>query len=141
MSRSSRSRRRDTFDIANEVAFARPSLVRSPVKSEVLREYEDRRYWDPEGKAAPAHSFNKPRHRLTLVRQAPRRSVLPQGRYSQDFAQNVGLASAVAFREPSRVLICVRRQRRREVLHAFRRVGHGSGGRPRFNYYSKISCR
>lgn len=47
------------------------------------------------------------------------------------------------FSQPDLVSVCVRRQRRREVLHAFNRTGRGGARARRYrrNYYSDISCR
>lgn len=55
------------------------------------------------------------------------------------------LDNRIGFDDPRRVMICVRRQRRKEVMHALRFAG-GRGRRrttfrqPRRNYYSGIDC-
>lgn len=48
-----------------------------------------------------------------------------------------------SFGDPSLVAICLRRQRRREVLHAYRRTGKGSGRnkKRRRTWHSSISCK
>jgi len=46
----------------------------------------------------------------------------------------------MAFRNPEKVAVCVRRHERKEVLHALRRVGRGSGRRRRRNEASNIRC-
>lgn len=46
-----------------------------------------------------------------------------------------------AFNAPDSVLVCVRRKRRKEVLHAFGRTGSRGQRRPRFNSNSSISCK
>lgn len=47
----------------------------------------------------------------------------------------------LVFAEPDRVVVCVRRQRRKEVLFAKKRAGKSGLRKPRFNWMSKISCR
>lgn len=152
---NSRARhRRDTTDISNR---------RLPVKSPLylvrpiaygLRAFEDRRTWHPDGPRRPARSFNKWNHRLTA--KSLSRSMV--GPYGATNAIRVGTIargftrrarpktatfnrSSVAFQTPSKVLICVRRKQRKEVLFAKRKTGRGGQRRPRFNYYSSISCR
>lgn len=134
-------RRRDTTAIANSVAFSNyaPSRITFP-KNLYLQQFEDRRRWHPEGTYAPAQSFSRSRHRLRDVQSSYNR------RASQVMARSIPRLHSpvyrVGFEQPHRVLICVRRQQRREVLHAFRKTGRGSGRRPpRYNYYSSISCR
>lgn len=122
---------RDVNNIANR------RLPRSTIKiyrrREPLTVYEDRRKWHPEGTRAPARSFSSTRHRL--------RAVLPkrvQGTFSLSSLYSPPIA--VGFREPNRVLICVRRQIRREVLHA-KRIAGGSGfKKPKYNEYSRVRC-
>lgn len=50
------------------------------------------------------------------------------------------LTSRIGFKVPDRVLICVRRRRRREVIHALGVAG-GRVRRPRLNRFSSISCK
>lgn len=50
--------------------------------------------------------------------------------------------SQVSFADPARIVACVRRKRRAEVLHALNKTGRGSGsGKKRRTYSSDISCR
>lgn len=52
------------------------------------------------------------------------------------------LPHKVSFPDPVRTLVCVRRGTRREVLHALKYVGRGSGGgRKRRNELSEVTCR
>lgn len=47
----------------------------------------------------------------------------------------------IGFEHPKRVLICLRRKARREVLHALKKTGRGhGGGRKRRNAYSNVRC-
>lgn len=46
----------------------------------------------------------------------------------------------LAFTAPRETLVCVRRARRKEVLHALRKTGKGGQRRPRRSPWSKIKC-
>jgi hypothetical protein len=102
-----------------------------------LTQYEDRRLWHPEGDYAPARSFSKTRHRL---------EVFPRISYSSGLSinkvQNLSrtTAHAIGFSAPNKVLICVRRNIRKEVLHALNKTGKGGQNPPRRNSYSNIYC-
>lgn len=151
MARSNRqSRRRDinNYPIASgTLPFGLVSPLSSSIFSSrpamsLLSEFEDRREWHPEGFARPARLFSRPRHRLSLVDQ-PRRSRTPLNRdpFSHLRSFNSQTKARIAFREPDRVLVCVRRNIRKEVLHAFRKTGRVGQRRPRRSFYSSISCR
>lgn len=94
--------------------------------------FEDRRFFHPEAPYAPARSFSKTRHRIvypTPVRRVKRS------------AQNISYPSPhVVFANSPKVLICVRRKIRKEVLHAYRKTGKVGQKRPRRNFYSDIHC-
>lgn len=144
-----KSRRRESSEIANRrlpVSY-KPSYVHGPVTSlgfRPLRVFEDRRTWHPD-RTRPAASFSTPRHRLAVDGQLGARL----GRRQTAIKRASGLAmgsfpsSRVAFQSPSRVLICVRRAQRREVLFA---KGIGGGGapynyRPRWTEFSNVRCK
>lgn len=113
----------------------------TPVPYNRLRLYEDRRYWHPEGLYSPARSFSQSRHRLRHTTQPRPRGARLNKQYNPSRLNFGTLSHRIGFRNPDRVLICVRRQQRREVLHARRKTGRRGQRRPRFNWYSKISCR
>lgn len=100
-----------------------------PAPPQDLREVEDRRLFHPEARQRPAASFDTPRHRLQVVRPT-RPSFDP-----------FSVPSRIGFRQPDRVLICVRRQQRKEVLHALHVAGRSGLRRPRRGPYSNVSCR
>lgn len=137
MARSSRAKRgRDSFHIANRrLPLSYSNLTINPT----LRFYEDRRTFHPEGRFRPARSFNKTRHRLVMSDYRKTRKNIKRN----NFIKSYGPPISVGFREPERVLICVRRKRRREVMFALNKTGKGKGRqkRPRYSEYSKISCR
>lgn len=128
-----------------QFSFAKRSLPTSlsPTRSlsrpfrENLEIFEDRRTFHPEGLSRPARLFSQPRHRLTLVDKKP---FLNPDRFAK-LRQFSGTKALVAFEQPSKVLICVRRQIRKEVLHALNKSGKSGQRSPRRNYFSEISCR
>lgn len=142
------SRGRDTNVISNRRLPSVLSLSRSyqPIGFTSLREFEDRRYYHPSGRFAPARSFSHSRHRLV----SPNRGL--NSRSNPHLLARPSSINAIAFGIPDRVLICVRRKIRKEVIHALGLAGvhrlyalglaGGSGGqkRPRLTEYSRISC-
>lgn len=91
-----------------------------------LTAIEDRRTYTPLGRRTSARSFNRAHHVLK-VKPEPR--------------QKWRVPTRVMFDAPKKVLVCVRRGRRREVLFAKRKTGAGARRRaPRRNWFSEISC-
>lgn len=123
--RSDRSDRdeRDTPAISNQRLLL-PLLDFTTIPpSDLLRSIEDRRTFYPERATRPASSYSRPRHRLE---SAPGYNILPFG---------------VRFEEPRKVLVCVRRKQRREVLFALKRTGRGAGKkRHKRSMYSDVRC-
>lgn len=100
--------------------------------SDRLTKIEDRRTWSPLGPKRSARSFNKAHH--TLVVKKPRLKS----------AANVfgALSHKVRFAAPRKVLVCVRRQARKEVIFAKGKNGRGVRRRnPKRNWFSSVSCR
>lgn len=147
MSKSNPTRRRDTSAIANQrlpVSINRPTVTSSPTRFgfSPLRELEDRRSYHPDGRSRPARTFSSPGSRLTVVDRvfAPRTA----GRIDASRSYSAlwsGTRASVAFANPSRTIICVRRQQRREVLHALHKTRSGRGGRSHWSEYSNIRCK
>jgi len=112
--RSNPNRGRDSLNIANlrlplDVAFPRdlrPSLL----------PYEDRRTYNP-SPVRPAAGFLRPRHRLILAKPV---SKAPDVKRQRPFLLG-GTKAPIIFRGPRGVVLCVRRARRKEVLHALRK--------------------
>lgn len=95
-----------------------------------LAEITDRRLYHPAGPRRPAVRYGGLPHSLRIpARARPNRSfTFPP--------------TQVGFRTPKSVIICVRRKRRTEVLHALGKTGAGvKKRRPRRNWYSSISCK
>lgn len=102
-----------------------------------LTDLEDRRAFYPGDLPtnwAPARTVGGTAARLRVVPGARPRS-LPTTQ-----ARTLWPSAAIGFQNPPSVLICVRRQRRREVLHAIGAAGTRVR-RPTRNEYSSISCR
>lgn len=108
---------RDAFDITSR--RLRPVVFALPRSGRVLREIEDRRRYSP----SPW---------IVATAREPARVVVDRSRYSPFIANR--------FAQPERVLVCARRQIRKEVIHA-RGVAGGKVRRPRRNELSKISCK
>lgn len=104
------------------------SIYQSPSKA--LRLIEDRREFHPMGRFRPARSLSTPLHRLEVPNAPVRHTV----------RKTISAISHIAFKAPEKVLVCVRRQRRKEVLHALQKAGKSGQARPRHSYYSSIKC-
>lgn len=85
-----------------------------------LRAFEDRRQWHPERWGRPVLGFKRAATRL-VVPSSP----------------GPKLTHRIAFLDPRRVIVCLRRKARREVLHA---LGKGGGGNPKRKPTSNIEC-
>lgn len=131
--------RRVTTDNANLLPRFDINSLLSPKAP--LSLYEDRRQWNPEDIYAPARSFTKTRHRLTVVNENLTRNRTKPQTVGDIRRRSDGTLARIAFQNPDKVLICARRQIRREVMHAFGKAGRGGQKSPKFNEYSKISCR
>lgn len=144
MRRSISRRREFKYGETGRVAFANANgtlprfrkFVDQAFRPDVLRSIEDRRTWHPEGVFRPARSFSVPRHRLSVI--GPRlRSQTPYKAFSTFDPTPVG----IGFRSPARVLVCVRRKIRREVLHARGVAGSKGIRKRRISEFTSVSCR
>lgn len=159
MSRSSRRHGRDRSRIATDPvlrdgsfdSFMRADRVLSslpqfstwwPSIPELLVEVEDRRRWTPDRYEPARTVLGAPaRFQATPLPPAPRKSLSGAGR---PFPGDVfSVSHRIGFRDARRVSVCVRRQARREVLHALGVAGRGAGSfKPRKrSEFSDVSCR
>ena len=147
MSRSKSKARRDNNTIANQQLPRRSiysSSVTNSAKRKDLRSYEDRRRYTPDT-PSPARSFSGGRQGL---RALPNRN-WPAGRPNQGGVPYTGhmrslwdqVPVRIGFERPQSMVICTRRQIRREVLHASGKAGKKGQKRPVYGPYSHISCR
>lgn len=138
--KSNKYSRRDTFVIAKRSLPVNSHLPRSVLTDPrqlnlPFTEIEDRRTYYP-GKIRPAASISKPRYRV-VAKDRP----LKSSNYRSPFKLSSGTRAVLAFANPKRVLVCVRRKIRKEVLHAFKIAGSGGLKRSRRSQFSSISCR
>lgn len=103
----------------------RTNFERLPGQLELpLTVFEDRRQFHPQGPTRPAASISKSRHRLK-VRPDPWKQT----------------KATLLFDTPDKVLVCVRRGIRKEVMHAIGKAGKRGQKKPRRSEYSSISCK
>lgn len=97
--------------------------------------YEDRRVFHPERAYRPALSFSRKSSAVVKLvppmspkRGAARVSGVPR------------FPDVLGFTNPLKVLLCVRRKERREVIIAKKLQGKGAGGSKGRNWWSNIKC-
>lgn len=130
------------YQVEREIAmFARPvAPIRLPRLTRVPRvsllQYEDRRTFHPDGRLRRVIAL--PQRAARIVTKDKRNVSQQSGR---SYYRPLSTKAVLAFAAPSRVAVCVRRHRRREVLFASRRTGKGAYARKHLTDLSKISCR
>ena len=107
-----------------------PVLHDEPVTHDAYTEYET---YEPEPKRQKPRAPRLP----TQARNARARAV---GSYARPTQNRGELPSQIAFSNPNRVAICIRRKRRKEVLFALRKTGRGSRARRHYNAHSFVRC-
>jgi len=95
---------------------------------------EDRRTFHPDGLNRPFASFSRPRHRLEVTRAL--RQNIPA---TSSLLWSV--PKSVSFVAPKRVLTCVRRSIRKQVIFATGYSGRNGAKKYSRNSASQISCR
>lgn len=130
-----RRRRRNDSDRVNEESFfsSNPRVVRpltfSASSDQGHWSTEDRREYHPDPYRPPATYTSEPAY----VSPSPI-SKTKKGR----LRSNAFIAHTLSFNHPKKVLLCVKRKTRREVLLA---LGRGNGrAKKHRNHYSKIRC-
>lgn len=94
--------------------------------SKRLTSYEDRRTFSPLPKAIRVpRSFDR-YTQLAISKPSSRHLAYP--------------SHGISFKDPDRVLVCVRRHQRREVLHALHKTGRGGQSKPRWTAWSGVRC-
>lgn len=126
-SRTSRQAGRDHSSIARRsLPRLTPYRLVSPAP---LTLYQDLRTYHPEGPFRPL--FSSPRPAARIVGKALKSSRTRWGE---------GPHPGLTFAAPNKVLLCVRRKRRKEVMFAKNKAGKRGQRKPRRNYWSSISC-
>lgn len=139
-----RRRRDDSYIARRSLPVSSPKSTYSYVRLPSLTEFEDRRRWYPEPYTEPARSFSSSRSRLTVVSRVSHPRTAPRVDASRSLPAAWSQTRAtVAFAEPRSTLICVRRQQRKEVLHALERTRRGGSGssKSRWTEWSNVRCR
>lgn len=126
--RSKRSKgRRVTTDNANNY------LLPFMADDTPLMDIQDRRAFNPSSPYSPNVKTD------TLPARVRRKPKVYQHSLKKRLAKNqVHLVQS--FFAPENVLICVRRKTRKEVLHAFKKIGMKGQKKPRRNVYSDVHC-
>lgn len=133
MARRRRDRSPVKVSLPSVVVSRRLPMPRPVVLATVLRRSPppglgDRRLFHPAGVLRPAAAVIRSARRLV-----PARKALPS-RSRPTIPERIGFAV------PKKVMICVRRKQRREVIHAKRLQGKGAGSRKSRNLWSAVSC-
>lgn len=84
---------------------------------------EDRRRYHPLKQYAPPQATRRSAARLVL-----------RG------AVALGTKAPVGFRAPAKVMLCIRRKQRKEVMHATKNAGKGGLRKPKRNIWSDVKC-
>lgn len=121
-------RTRDTFIASPRL---RSSINKRPAyKFPVLTRYQDFRKFFPRRIDNVSRNIDTTRSRIAL---ASVRTFSPH-KYKPV------RSSVFSFSSPSRVIICIRRKIRKEVLHALKKSGKSGQRNPRRTAYSNIRC-
>lgn len=126
--------------LAEAVYLPVPVTLVRPQPPKLLTEVQDNRRWHPEPMKPALTKVGG--HARIVAKDLQRLSAQnknvsgPNGpRKSQR-----SISSRLAFDVPERVLVCVRREQRRQVLFAKRAVRSGAGQKRRRSRWSDISC-
>lgn len=131
-------RRRGTNDTANTNVLP-PAFSIRQLSLFPLTEIEDRRRHDPDGYYRPAKDLMG---RIAPLSVSADRRKPSKYQYSlKKSYPSLFEPTFQTFKYPRKVLICMRRKARKEVLHAFKKTGRRGQRKPRRNWYSSISCR
>lgn len=131
MSKGSKKRTR-----VNTYTNSKPRL-RSSMVTKPLTTYEDLRRWSPPKAITTPRTFQQP----SRIQFKPHIRLPNIKKPNLSKPQNLSkLISSFGFVHPKKVLICVRRKMRKQVLHAFNKTGKSGQRRPRRSPYSDIHC-
>lgn len=125
-------------DVVKHTPIARVRTL-PRLKTIDLRVFEDRRAFHPDP-IRPA--FASPRRASHLV-ISPNVNKPRSGTHSLGSTFRGSLPHRIGFEVPRQVVLCVRRQRRREIMHALGKAGRGGvgrGRRRRTNEFSEVGC-
>lgn len=136
-------RNRDRYQARSVIRFNPPPIpplviVRPPRRTLIdfnklrrldLTKLEDRRQWHPDGKFRAAATFSR-RDQRRLVE-----------RFTENTVRDYFPSAKIGFAIPDKVVRCVKRKRRKEVMFALNLTGKGSKvSRRKRDEYSDIKC-
>ena len=107
-------------------SVVRSALIKRVLARSVLRELEDRRAFHPLSDLRPVRALVRTARRLVPARKPT--------------ASRMSLPEKIGFAVPKKVVVCVRRKQRREVIHALRLRGKGASSPKRRNIWSDVKC-
>lgn len=135
------------------LAVYKNPLLYSP-KSE-SNPYQDRRLWHPLGQNRPAVSKTEFRPRIEeqpfwhgdpvdprtgVIKKLVPSKIHPSGYVYVDERPNVLEKWRMGYGDPWKVIICLKRQARKEVLHALNLAGKPGFKKPKYNSTSYVRC-
>lgn len=123
------------------VLLPSPSLPPFPVFTDDLLPVEDRRSFHFDKPYQPPLMDDARPARVVLQDRPKNRNRVKPGAYRFGAKVRSQTKAIQTFAEPERVVVCIRRQRRKEVLFAKRKAGRGGMRPPRRTWLSNISCR
>lgn len=148
MARRNNNRNRQNYNYGGRETYEF-SKQRLPLQKNIFKrsvpisDFEDRRHFHPEGPQRPAQTFRGIPARFKVKVQIRSKDNIPKLVESSYYSTGYeDVPHQMSFRNPDRVLVCARRQIRKEVLHALGisgRRGIGRGG-VKFNENSKFGC-
>lgn len=122
-SKSNLRNTRDVRYIAKPSLSFRPNISHGLSLANSLQQISDRRLFHPDGIFRSAVNFKNAPHSLSVSNPFSRR-----------------LSPAVKFSNPHKVLVCVRRKIRKQILFAKGGAGSRRMRKPVYNYYSSVRC-
>lgn len=145
-SRATIAARTDDFDAFENELLGRvrpvPPLQHRRAAVRLSPALEDLRRWAPTGREPVREATGRPARIVHKV--ASRRTVeRPRGSGFSSVRRMSArkfLPEVPSFAAPGRVMICLKRKIRREVLFAFKRTGKGARSKKRRNEWSDVRC-
>ncbi|AZL82912.1 hypothetical protein [Apis mellifera associated microvirus 39] len=121
------------FTIASDPLLGELDWTPTPPRSvRITPEIEDRRTWHPDSSYKPPRTLSGRKAAILLPPNTPKRTQRAR----------IGSKAPLEFQAPRFVAVCIRRNQRREVLHALKKTGKGARSRKhRFNALSGVICR
>lgn len=142
--RNSRLVRRDISNIAKprlhdlttSLSLANTHSLSPSTPSTYYSDVQDYRRWNPDPYEVPFTTRGLP-SRVVISKTPVRNPGRNRNATAYQFSQ---LSPRIVFAQPAKTLTCIRRARRKAVIHAYGIAGTRTA-KPKFNNRSKLSCR